>query len=387
MAKKDYYEVLGVPKTATPQEIKKAYRKLAMKYHPDVNKEKSAEELFKEVNEAYETLSDEEKRGIYDRFGHEGVSNMNQGGGFNQGGFSFEDLKNFNFGGFGNIFEDLFGGGGAPGGGFGGQGNFRSNPNQPQRGKDIFLEKKITFEEAYKGFEYVETINISKRCSVCKGKGYENEKDVHICEECSGTGKTISIQNSLFGKIQVQKTCKKCNGSGKIIKTSCSQCRGKKVEVNKTSLNIKVPAGIIDQSEIRFPKKAHDGINNGPSGDIYVRILVKNHRYFKRIKNDLYIKYPLPLIKLIIGGKFSLPLFGSIIEFNIPELSTPDTVIRIKNKGFKVINREVRGDLYIELKGELPKKISSSTKKKLNDLVKDLDTKSDVDFIKKVSKA
>ncbi len=378
--KKDYYEVLQVSRSATTQEIKKAYRKMAMKYHPDVNKEPEAEEIFKEINEAYEVLSDDSKRQIYDQYGHDGL-NMN---GANPGGFSgfdFEDLKNFNFG---NIFEDLFSGGGM--GGFNPFGSSR-NKNQPQRGKDIFIEKRITFEESYKGLKYVEKITLSDTCDICHGKGYEHEHDVETCSVCNGIGRVEEIQNSLFGQVRVQKPCKTCNGEGKIIKKACHKCKGKKVVNNKLDLTVTIPAGIISDSEIRFSQKGNSGKNNGPKGDIYIRVVVKPHKYFKRKDNDIYVKFPISVYNLINGGNYYLPLFGEKISFVIPELTDPGTIIRLKGRGFEALNRKSVGNLYIELDAKFPNKISSSTKKVIKSIEDDLNTKDDIQFIEKLEKS
>ncbi len=380
--KKDYYEVLDVSPQATSQEIKKAYRKMAMKYHPDVNKDEGAEEIFKEINEAYEVLSDDSKRQIYDQYGHEGL-NMNGAnpgaGGFS--GFDFEDLKNFNFG---NIFEDLFSGGGM--GGFNPFGGSRSK-NQPQPGKDIFIEKKITFEESYKGLKYTEKITLSDTCDICHGNGYEHEADVEVCSTCHGSGRIEEIQNSLFGQVRVQKTCKTCGGEGKTIKKACHKCKGKKVVNNKVDLTINIPAGIISGSEIRFAQKGNSGRNNGPKGDIYIRVVVKPHKYFKRKDNDIYVNFPISVYNLMMGGNYYLPLFGEKISFVIPELTNPGTIIRLKGRGFQSIHGKAVGNLYIELDAKFPNKLSSTTRKSIKSLEKDLNTKDDITFVEKLEKS
>ncbi len=375
--KKDYYEVLQVAKNASASEIKKAYRKLAMKYHPDVNSEPSAEERFKEINEAYEILSDEEKRSIYDRYGHDGLKSQGAGpSGF--GGFNFEDLNNFNFGG---IFEDLFSGGGFNP--FGGQGR---NSNHPQRGRDIRQEIKITFEQSLKGFETQREIMVNRKCSQCEGKGYEKERDVETCSECKGTGKIVGVQDTMFGRMQVQKVCPKCKGKGKIVKKACSKCKGKKLETVKETISVKIPAGISDQSEIRFRGKGHDGFNNGPSGDFFLRVVVRKHKYFKREDNDIRLTFKLPIIKMMLGGKYELPFFGEKISFEVPPLTEPNTVIRIKDKGFNSLSRKIRGNLYIELKGTLPNKVTKQTKMALEQLEDELNDHSDEELIKKIKK-
>ena len=385
--KKDYYEVLGISKDATSQEVKKAYRKLAMKFHPDVNKEDSAEENFKEINEAYEILSDQEKRDVYDRYGHDGLNMTGAGGPTGPGaaggfsGFDFEDLKNFNFG---SMFEDLFSGGGA---GFNPFGSGQQRGTQQQMGKDIFLEKKISFEESYIGLKYVEKINISRSCHTCSGKGYENERDVSTCDVCKGSGQVLSIQNSLFGQIQVQRACKKCSGTGKIINKSCSNCKGRKVEINKENLSVTIPPGITTNSEIKFTGKGNIGKNNGPNGDIYIRIIVKTHKYFKRNENDLHVKFPVSIINLIDGGDFIIPLFGKEIGFIIPSLTNPGTIIRLKGKGFSSISKKSIGNLYIELDGKLPKKLSSSARKIILSISSELDTNEVSDFEEKLRKS
>ena len=374
--KKDYYDVLGIAKTASASEIKKAYRKLAMKYHPDVNSEADSEERFKEINEAYEILSDEEKRAIYDRYGHDGLKSQGAGpSGF--GGFNFEDLTNFNFGG---IFEDLF-----SGGGFNPFGGGR-NSNHPQRGKDIHQEVKITFEQALKGLEVNKDIMVNRPCSQCNGKGYEKERDVETCSDCKGTGKVVAIQDTMFGRMQVQKACPKCKGKGKIVKKACPKCKGKKLEMVKQTINVKIPAGISDQSEIRFRGKGHDGLNNGPPGDFLLRVIVKKHKYFKRVDNDIHLNFKIPMIKMMLGSKYELPFFGEEISFEVPPLTEPNTVIRIKDKGFNSLSRKIRGNLYIELKGTLPNKINKQTKVALEKLEEELNDYSDEDLLKKIKK-
>lgn len=375
--KKDYYEVLGISKSASNQEIKTAYRKQAMKYHPDVNKDSNAEEKFKEINEAYEVLSDEQKREIYDNYGHEG---LNQNGGHQGGGFSggFEDLRNFNFG---SVFEDLFGNGGFNPFGSGGR------TNQPQSGRDIYIDKKITFEQSLKGHQYVEVVNVSNQCSICDGKGYEKHSDSEKCELCDGHGQTESIQNSMFGPIRVKKTCKKCNGEGKVVKKYCSNCRGKKIVTEKLELKVNIPAGIVSESEIRFSQKGNSGKNNGPKGNINIRISIKPHAYFKRKNNDIFIKFPLSIYNLLIGGNYYLPFFGTNHSFTIPPLTEPGTIIRLKEKGFPTINKKTIGNLYIELEAKFPKKMSESTKKHLKVIEKDFETEHHLKLIEKLEKS
>jgi molecular chaperone DnaJ len=375
--KRDYYEVLGVSKDSNKDEIKRAYRKLAMKYHPDVNKDNpDAEKHFMEINQAYEVLSDPKKRATYDQFGHAGVDG--QAGGF--GGFSFDDLNNFNFG---SIFEEMMGGG--FGGGFGFN-NFQRNPNAPRKGRDLVKVVKITLEQVAKGASVTVNVNTEDPCPVCGGKGYEKESDVSICDKCHGTGVVNSIQQTPFGTFQSKKTCNKCKGTGKIINKACSNCHGKKtIKVNK-NIKIDIPKGIQDGMELRVKGRGEAGFNGGPTGDLYLKVKIIEAAGIERRDTDLYIKLPMPIIKLMMGTEVHIPLFGKDIKFDIKAMHDPSDKIRIKGKGLPKFNSAFVGNLYIELIPRLPKKLSRKAKKVLEDIYGDLNTDEDIKFLKNMKK-
>ena len=277
--KRDYYEVLGVSKSATPDEIKKAYRKLAMKYHPDRNHEPGAEDKFKEINEAYEVLSDEKKRATYDQFGHAGMDGaFGQGGGFSQGFTDFGDL--------GDIFGSFFGGG------FGGGGSRRSS-NQPRQGQDRYMQMRIDFMDSIFGKTETISLDVDETCKHCNGSGAESPSDVQTCPTCHGSGYVMSQQRTPFGVIQQQSVCPDCHGTGKKVTRACSHCHGKGYEHRRVKLDIKIPAGIQSGQQIRIPGKGERGTNGGPNGDLYIEIMVTPHPTFKREDNNIFIKVPI----------------------------------------------------------------------------------------------
>ena len=273
--KRDYYEVLGVSKSATPDEIKKAYRKLAMKYHPDRNHEPGAEDKFKEINEAYEVLSDEKKRATYDQFGHAGMDGaFGQGGGFSGGFTDFGDL--------GDIFGSFFGGG------FGGGGSRRSS-NQPRQGQDRYMQMRIDFMDSIFGKTETISLDVDETCKHCNGSGAESPSDVQTCPTCHGSGYVMSQQRTPFGVIQQQSVCPDCHGTGKKVTRACSHCHGKGYEHRRVKLDIKIPAGIQSGQQIRIPGKGERGTNGGPNGDLYIEIMVTPHPTFKREDNNIFI--------------------------------------------------------------------------------------------------
>lgn len=336
--KRDYYEVLGVSKSATPDEIKKAYRKLAMKYHPDRNHEPGAEDKFKEINEAYEVLSDEKKRATYDQFGHAGMD-----GAFGQGG-GFTD-----FGDLGDIFGSFFGGG------FGGGGSRRSS-NQPRQGQDRYMQMRIDFMDSIFGKTETISLDVDETCKHCNGSGAESPSDVQTCPTCHGSGYVMSQQRTPFGVIQQQSVCPDCHGTGKKVTHACSHCHGKGYEHRRVKLDIKIPAGIQSGQQIRIPQKGERGSNGGPNGDLYIEIMVAPHPTFKREDNNIFIKVPISSIDATIGCTIQVPTVYGDVELKIPEGTQPNTKFRLKGKGVK--SRSGEGDEFVEVQVEIPRKVS-----------------------------
>lgn len=366
--KRDYYEVLGVDKGADAAAIKKAYRKLAMKYHPDVNKEPGAEDKFKEINEAYEVLSDDEKRKLYDQYGFAGVDpNFAAGqgfGGFSQGagGFDFSDLfgqGGFSSGGFssggssfgGGGFEDIFGSF------FGGGSRSQTyNTNRPMQGEDRYMQMRINFMDSIKGKTETITVDVDEPCSHCHGTGAEDPSDVETCSKCHGTGTVYERVQTPFGTMQQQVQCDACHGKGETIKNKCSACNGQGYEHRKVKLDIKIPEGIRSGQQIRVPGKGEMGMNGGPNGDLYIEILVSPSDTFRREGDDIYITAPISAIDATIGATIEVPTVHGNVDLKIPEGTQPNQKFRLKGKGVK--SRNGQGDEYVEVKVEIPRKVS-----------------------------
>ncbi len=357
--KRDYYEVLGVQKGASEDELKQAFRKLSRKYHPDFNPgDKEAEEKFKEVNEAYEVLSDPEKRSRYDQFGHAGVDPSYGGGGFG-GGFSggFGDMGDIS-----DIFSSFFGG-------FGG-GSSRSNPNAPRRGQDIQKSVVISFMDACKGINTDIRISRMETCPDCHGSGAAAGSSAETCPDCHGTGQVKVTQRTPFGMISSQKTCTKCGGKGSIIKNPCSKCHGGgRVSVEKT-ISISIPAGIDDGQTIRSSGQGHGGINGGPAGDLLTTVTVRPDAIFEREGYDIHVNIPVTFTQAVLGGELTVPTIDGNVSYNMPEGTQNETVFRFKGKGVKKINRSDRGDQYVHINVEIPKNLN----KKQKDLLREFDS-------------
>ncbi|MGB4985467.1 MAG: molecular chaperone DnaJ, partial [Erysipelotrichaceae bacterium] len=305
MAKKDYYEILGLQKGCSEQDIKKAYRSLAKKYHPDVNKEANAAEQFKEIGEAYEVLSDSEKRAQYDQFGHAAFENGGQGAGFSGG-----------FGGFEDIFSSFFGGG------FGGGSR---NSNQPRKGQDRLVNVTIEFMEAVNGKNLTLNLDVDQECTECHGTGAYSKEDLTVCSQCHGSGRVISQQRTPFGVFQQETVCPKCNGKGKEIKRKCNKCHGSGIEHKKIEVDVKIPAGIMSGQQLRVKNKGEMGINGGPNGDLYVEVFVKKHQFFEREGRNIRISVPISAIDATLGCKIDVPTVDKEVELNIPEGTQPNT--------------------------------------------------------------
>lgn len=351
--KKNYYDVLGVDKNANADEIKSAYRKLAKKYHPDINKEPDAANKFKEINEAYAVLGDEGKRANYDQFGTaEGAPNF---------GDFFGGEGNFS-GGFSDIFSDIF----SAFGNFG-----TSRKNRMEKGEDINLQMTISFEEAAFGSTKQIIITRNERCDKCTGTGAKNGKEFNTCNECKGSGRVRFTQNTLFGTTIREGVCKTCNGSGKIIREKCTECGGKGSERKKSTISVNIPAGIDNDQILKMQGQGNAPVREGISGDLNIKINVTPHKILMRSGIDVLLDLHLPYTTLILGGKVEIPTVGGTTELNIPELTQGGTVMRLKNKGIKMLNRDVFGDLLVTLKAEFPKVLDRKTKEIIKSLQKD----------------
>lgn len=351
MSKRDYYEVLGVAKGASDDEIKKAYRKLAMKFHPDRvstlpdKEKKEAEDKFKELQEAYAVLSDAQKRQMYDQFGHAGVGGNSAGGGFEgfSGGAGFEDIF--------DVFGDIFGGGGRRGGG--------RNPNSAMRGSDLEYNIQITLEESATGVEKEIKFPRTEKCGTCDGKGTKKPEDVVTCKTCNGVGQVRFAQ----GFFSVQQTCPDCHGRGKTIKSPCTDCRGSGLVKENRKVKVTIPAGVENGSTLRLTGEGEAGLNGGPNGDLYVHVTVKQHKVFTRQGKDLHCEVPITFIAAALGGEVDVPtLDGKTVKLKIPEGTQTNQVLRIREKGIKGLRSVLVGDLYCHIYVETPVKLTDAQK-------------------------
>ena len=359
--KRDYYEVLGIGKNATDAEIKSAYRKLAKKYHPDLNPgDKTAEEKFKEVNEANDVLSDPEKRKRYDQFGFAGVDpNYGAGQGGYGGGFGG------GFGGaggvdLGDIFGDLFGGGF---GGFGG--SSRANPNAPRKGHDIQASVILTFEEAAHGCTKKVTLNRQQTCPDCNGTGCEPGSSPETCTQCNGRGYVVTQQRTPFGVMQSQQPCPHCGGRGTIIKNPCKTCRGTGKTSARKTLEVKIPAGIDDDQNIALRGQGDAGTNGGPAGDVIVHVTVKTDAVFERDGYDVYVRVPITYSQAVLGAEIEVPTVDGKVAQKIPEGTQSGTKFRLRGQGIQYLNGRGRGDQYVIVDVEIPKKLNRTQREAL----------------------
>ena len=353
--KRDYYEVLGLSKGASEDDIKKAYRKLAKKYHPDINKAPDAEAKFKEINEAYEVLSDSQKKAAYDQFGFAGMDGANfngQGfGGF--GGMNMDDL--------GDIFSSFMGGmdGGFSGFGFGGRGSRRTGP---MKGDNRYMSMDIDFLDAIHGVDKTININVDKKCSHCDGTGAESKSDIETCPTCHGSGVSTRQARTPFGVIQQQGVCPDCNGTGKKIKKKCPHCNGTGYNNIKEQVEVNIPAGISSGQQVRIQGYGERGENGGPNGDLYIEIRVRPHKYFIREGNDIYIKVPITSVEATLGTKIDVPTAYGDVELTIPAGTQPNSKLRLKGYGVKELRSNSKGDQYVEVEVSIPKKLSKEEK-------------------------
>ena len=349
--KRDFYEVLGVSKSATKDEIKSAYRKLAKVYHPD-NKQTGDEAKFKEIQEAYDILYDDQKRQTYDQFGHAAFDQSAGGGagGFNgfQGGFGDVDL--------GDLFGSFFGGGRA---------RSRGNSNGPRRGNDTLQRVEISFIDSINGKKVKLTVNYDQTCSKCNGTGAKDSSSIKTCSKCNGRGSIVRQQQTIFGVMQSETTCPDCGGTGKVVAEKCSECLGKGYKRVKSELDVNIPAGITNGQQIRIAGKGERGYNGGPNGDLYLEVIVKQHEYFTRQGNDIHINVPIDLVTACLGAKITVPTVYGDIEVNVPEGTQPNAILKVKGKGVKELNSSNYGDQYIHLQVKTPTKLSSEQRKLL----------------------
>lgn len=353
--KRDYYDVLGVDKSVGDEELKKAYRKAAKKYHPDLHPgDAEAEKNFKEVNEAYEVLSDKEKRARYDQFGHAGVDpNFGAGGGGFGGGFTgdFSDL--------GDIFSSFFGGG------FGG--GRRSNPNAPRRGNDAAASVNLSFEEAAKGCS--KTVKVTKidNCKDCGGTGCEKGTSSKTCPVCHGSGQVSATQRTPFGVMQTQKVCDNCHGSGKIIDKPCHTCAGKGRIRHTVEQSIDIPAGIDDGQIISVRGGGDAGANGGPAGDLRINVNVRPHPIFTRDGFDVFCEIPITFAQATLGAEITVPTLDGKVKFTIHEGTQPGDEFKLKGKGIQRLNYSGKGDQYVKINVEVPRDLNKAQKEKLKE--------------------
>ena len=354
--KRDYYEVLGVSKDASSDDLKKAYRKLAKQYHPDMNPgDKTAETKFKEVNEAYEVLNDPAKRQRYDQFGHAGVDPSYGGGGAGYGGGGF--------GGFdvGDIFESFFGGGFS---GFGGSSRTR-NPNGPIRGNDINVTLGLSFMEAAKGCKQQIQVQRLEKCDVCGGSGAKSGTTAETCTECGGTGQVKVSQRTPIGVIQTTRTCSKCSGKGKVIKEPCPDCRGMGRVRHTRTLEVSVPAGIDDGQTFVLRGQGDQGVNGGPSGDVNIMVTLRPDTLFERDGFDVWCDIPITFSQAVLGDEITVPTIDGKVKYTVPEGTQSGTVFRLRNKGIQYVNGRGRGDQYVKVNIEVPRNLTGKQKEAL----------------------
>jgi len=348
-SKRDYYEVLGIDRNATEGKIKSAFRKLAFKYHPDRNREDGAEGKFKEINEAYEVLSDPEKRATYDRFGHGGSE-----------GFFGQGFEGFNFGGFGDIFDAFFGGA------------TTATRQAPQRGDDLHGRITITFEEAALGVEKEIDISRTEHCSLCQGTGCQPNSQPSRCPTCNGTGQVRQVRQSIFGRFTNVTTCAQCHGEGRIITDPCRQCRGTGKEKHQRSIMVKIPAGVEDSSRIRLSGEGDAGVRGGPSGNLYLSLSVKQHEFFRRDGDNILYELPVSFDQAALGAEVEVPTLESDVKLKFPAGSQTGEVFRLKNKGVPHLHGRGRGDQLVRLRVVTPESLTKRQRQLFEELAKTL---------------
>ena len=353
MAKRDYYEVLGVDRNASEDDIKKAYRKLAVKYHPDKNPgDKSAEESFKVVGEAYEALSDPQKRAAYNEHGHAAFDPRRRAGSGRAGGFHDPfDIFREAFGGGGSIFEDLFGGG-------------RSNdPSGPQRGSDLRYDMEITFEEAAHGCEKEISVTKLDECDVCGSTGQEGDSKVKVCPTCSGRGQVVTAR----GIFSIAQTCPRCEGAGRVIEKPCKACHGSGRRERTSKIKLKIPAGVDTGARLRSSGNGEAGLRSGPAGDLYVVLHAKPHEIFQREGDDLICDVPISFVQAALGAEIEVPTLNGKTVIQMPHGTQNGTVFRLKGKGVKNVQGHGSGDLHVRASVEVPTHLNGEQRAKLQE--------------------
>jgi molecular chaperone DnaJ len=342
--KRDYYEVLGISKDATEADVKKAYRTLAKKFHPDVNKEAGADLKFKEVQEAYEILSDPQKKASYDQFGHAGMEGANFGGFGQSGGFGgFEDLN--------DIFGSFFGGGSS-----------RQRSTGPRKGQDRFMQMKIDFMDAVFGKEESISLDVDEQCHECMGSGARSKDDIKVCPTCKGQGQVMTQQRTPFGVFQSASVCPDCQGTGKRIVNKCSKCNGKGYNRKRVTVDVKIPAGIQSGQQLRVSGKGERGASGGPNGDLFIEVFVLKHKFFERDGRNIHISVPLSVIDATLGTTIDVPTVYGDVELTIPAGTQHGTQFRLKAKGIKDIRTGELGDQYVEIRLEIDTKLNREQK-------------------------
>ena len=356
--KRDYYEVLGVDKSASAEEIKKAYRKLAKQYHPDLNKDNpEAADKFREIGEAYGVLSDSDKKARYDQFGHAGVDGSS-GGGYGAGGFGgFSD-----FGDLGDIFGSFFGGG-FSGGGFGGSSSSRRNA--PTKGRDMRASITLTFEEAAFGCKKEVKVSRLENCSACSGSGAKEGTQPQTCSRCSGRGQIRTVQNTILGQMQTTTTCPDCRGKGTIITEKCSVCQGAGKTRVSDKISVNIPQGVDEGQSLRVRGKGDAGDNGGPNGDLYISISIKRHPIFEREEYDVFVDVPISFVQATLGCELEVPTLDGKKTQNIPEGTQSGTRFKMKGAGIPYPNGSGRGDQYVTVNVEIPKNLTPKQRESL----------------------
>ena len=344
--KRDYYEVLGVSRQASDSEIKSAYRKLAKKYHPDINPgDKEAEVKFKEASEAYAVLSDADKKRQYDQFGHAAFEGGAGGGGFDFSGMDMGDI-------FGDIFGDFFGGGCS-----------RAQSNGPMKGQNVRTTVRITFEEACFGIDKEIDITLKEECSNCHGTGAKPGTSPETCSKCGGKGQVVFTQQSLFGVVRNVQSCPDCRGTGKIIKSKCTDCSGTGYVSKRKKISVSIPAGIDNGQCVRIRDKGEPGVNGGSRGDLLVEVLVSRHPLFQRQDRDIYSTAPVTFVQAALGGDVHIKTIDGEVIYNVKPGTQTDTRVRLRNKGVPSLrNKQVRGDHYVTLVVQVPTQLTQEQK-------------------------
>ena len=359
--KRDYYEVLGVSRDASDSEIKKAYRKLSKKYHPDINKEADAEDKFKEISEAYEILSDDQKRAAYDQYGH-ASTDPNFGGGFGGGfgGFGGFNGGSSQFDGFEDIFESFFGGG-----------RSRQHPNAPRKGSDLQYRVNLTFEEAIFGKETTITYKREEECHTCHGSGAKKGTEPTTCSRCQGRGSVQVEQNTPFGRVMTQIVCPQCSGTGKEIKEKCETCHGSGIEAKDHSVKVNVPAGVEDGQQLRLSGQGEAGKNGGPYGDLYVVFSVEASKEFQREGTEIYYNLPISFVQAALGDEVKVPTVHGTVKLKIPAGTQTGTQFRLRGKGAPSLRGGHQGDQHVEVRIVTPKNLNKREKELYQELAQE----------------